>query len=128
MPVLELPVSLKTSASVPIAVFCAPLVLSKSAATPSAVLELPLLRASAPPPTPVLKLPVVFKKSDRQPSAVFPAPVVRTLSASHPSAVVKLGKHPSGGGLSCPCAPGKNAKQANTGRMTINIVLRFFIF
>jgi hypothetical protein len=25
-------------------------------------------------------------------------------------------------------APGKSAKQANTGRMAINIVLRFFIF
>src|SRR4029434_4097365 len=113
--VLEPPLSLKTSASVPTAVFCVPLVLSKSAAAPTAVLESPLLRIRAPPPTPVLKLPVVFKKSDRQPSAVFPAPVVRRLSASHPSAVVKFGKHPSGGGLSSPCARGKNAKQANTG-------------
>src|SRR5213079_960904 len=127
MPVLELPVSLKTSELVPTAVFCAPLALSKSAATPSAVLELPLLRASAPPPTPVLKLPVVFKNSERQPSAVFPAPMLREASASHPSAVVKLGKHPSGAGLTA-CALGKGARQANTGRMASNIVLRFFIF
>src|SRR5262249_30668016 len=75
-----------------------------------------------------LKLPVVSEKRERQPSAVFPAPVVRRLSASHPSEVVKLEKHPSGGGLSCPCAPGKNANQVNTGRMAINTVLRFFIF
>src|SRR6266481_6165083 len=122
MPVLEPPLSLKTSESVPTAVFCVPLVLSNNAAAPTAVLESALLRVSAPPPTPVLKLPVVSKKSDRQPSAVFPAPVVRELSASQPSAVVKLGKHGSGGGLSCPCAPGKNAKQANTGRIATNIV------
>src|SRR5439155_17210536 len=80
-----------------------------------------------PPPTPVLKLPVVSKKSERQPSAVFPAPVVRRLSASHPSAVVKFGKHPSGAGLTAR-APGKSAKQANTGTMAINIAFRFFIF
>src|SRR5262249_58401599 len=91
------------------------------------VLESALLRVSTPPPTAVLKLPVVSKKSERQPSAVFPAPVVRELSASHPSAVVKLGKHPSGVGLTA-CAPGQRAKQANTGRIATNIVLRFFIF
>src|SRR5262249_30540626 len=124
---LESPLSLKTSVSVPTAVFCVPLVLSSNAAAPNAVLESPLLRTSAPAPTPVLKLPVLFKKSARQPSPVFPAPVVRELSASHPSAVVKLGKHPSGAGLTA-CAPGKSAKQANTGRMAINIVLRFFTF
>src|SRR5436309_13433727 len=127
MPVLEPPLSLKTSVSVPTAVFCVPVVLSKSAAAPTAVLESALLRASAPPPTPVLKLPVVSKKSENQPSAVFPAPVVRELSASHPPAVVKLGKHPSGAGLTAR-APGKSAKQANTAMMVINIVLRFFIF
>src|SRR5438552_10593431 len=127
VPVLELPVALKTSESVPTAVFCAPLVLSKSAATPTAVLELPLLSASAPPPTPVLKLPVVFKNSDRQPSAVLPAPVARELSASHPSAVVKFGSQPSGGGLIAR-APGKNARQANTGRTATNIVFLVFIF
>src|SRR6266496_5763661 len=109
------------------AVFCVPVVLSKSAAAPTAVLESALLRANAPPPTPVLKLPVEFKKSERQPSAVFPAPVVRRLSASHPSAVVKLGKHPSGAGLTAR-APGKSAKQANRGRMATTIVIRFFIF
>src|SRR5215475_16055864 len=127
MAVLASPLSLKTSASVPTAVFCVPVMLSKSAAAPTAVLESPLLRTSAPPPTPVLKLPVLFKKSERQPSAVFPAPVVRRLSASHPSAVVKLGKHPSGAGLTAR-APGKSARQANTGRMVINIVFRFFTF
>src|ERR1051326_2407253 len=127
LPVLLEPVSLKTSELVPTAVFCAPLVLSKSAATPTAVLELPLLSASAPPPTPVLKLPVVVKKSDRQPSAVFPAPIVRELSASHPSAVVKFGKHPSGAGLIAR-APGKNARQANTGIIAANIVFGSFIF
>jgi len=52
---------------------------------------------------------------------------VRRLSASQPSAVVKLGKHPSGAGVTAR-APGKSAKQVNTGRMAINIVLRFFIF
>src|SRR5439155_12300400 len=104
-----------------------PVVLSKSAAAPTAVLESALLRASAPPPTPVLKLPVESKKSERQPSAVFPAPVVRRLSASHPSTVVKLGKHPSGAGLTAR-APGKSAKQAISSRMAINIFLRFFIF
>src|SRR5881396_4423528 len=109
------------------AVLFEPVVLSSNAAAPTAVLELPLLRTSAPPPTPVLKLPVVSKKSERQPSAVFPAPMVRRLSASHPSAVVKFGKHPSGGGLTAR-APGKSAKQPNTGTMAINIVLRFFIF
>src|SRR5438552_18915892 len=109
------------------AVLFEPVVLSSNAAAPAAVLEFPLLRASAPPPTPVLKLPVVSKKSERQPSAVFPAPMVRKLSASHPSAVVKFGKHPSGAGLTAR-APGKSAKQANTGRMAINIVIRFFIF
>jgi hypothetical protein len=40
---------------------------------------------------------------------------------------VKLGKHPSGAGLTAR-APGKNAKQVNTGRMAINIVFWFFIF
>src|SRR5438477_10053347 len=119
MPVLELPVALKTSELVPTAVFCAPLVLSKSAATPTAVLELPLLSASAPPPTPVLKLPVVFKNSDRQPSAVFPAPMVRELSASHPSAVVTLGSQQSGAGLTAR-ASGKYARQANAGRTASN--------
>src|SRR2546429_9829324 len=109
------------------AVFCVPVVLSKSAAAPTAVLEPALLGANGPPPTPVLKLPVVSKNSERQPSAVFPAPVVRKLSASHPSAVVKLGKHPSGAGLTAR-APGKSAKQANTGTMTINIAFLFFIF
>src|SRR5437773_8631992 len=122
MPVLELPVSLKTSELVPTAVFCAPLVLSKSAATPTAVLELPLLRANAPPPTPVLKLPVVFKNSDRQPRPVFPAPVVREPSALHPSAVVKFGSQPSGGGLIARAAD-KSAKHANTARIPSNIVL-----
>src|SRR5215467_11907077 len=126
MAVSPIPLSLKTSASVPTAVFCVPLVLSKSAAAPTAVLESALLRTSAPPPTAVLKFPVVSEKSDRQPSAVFPLPVVRTLSASHPSAVVKLGKHPSGAGLTA-CAPGKSAQHANTGRMVISILLRFFM-
>src|SRR5262249_30347952 len=109
------------------AVLFEPVVLSKSAAAPTAVLESALLRTSAPAPTPVLKLPVVFKKSERQPSAVFPAPVVRRLSASHPSAVVKLGKHPSGAGLTARAA-GKSAKQANNGRIGINVALPFFIF
>src|SRR5205823_11174958 len=96
-------------------------------AAPTAVLESALFSASAPAPTPVLKLPVLSAKSARQPSPVFPAPVVRKLSASHPSAVVKLGKHPSGAGLTAR-ALGKTAKPANTGRMASNIVLRFFIF
>src|SRR5262249_496774 len=121
------PVLLKTSVSVPTAVFCVPVGLSKSATAPTAVLELALLRGNAPAPTPVLKLPVVSKKSDRQPNAVFPPPPVTELSPSHPAAVVKLGKHPSGAGLIAR-APGKSAKQVNTARMAVSIVFRFFIF
>src|SRR4030095_13334173 len=127
MAVLEPPLSLKTSVPVPRAVLFEPVVLSSNAAAPTAVLESALLRINATAQTPVLKLPVVSEKSERQPSAVFPAPMVSKLSASHPSAVVKFGKHPSGAGLIAR-APGKSAKQVKTGRMAINIVLRFFIF
>src|SRR5690242_9739376 len=97
------------------AVFCAPVVLSNNAAAPTAVLEVPLLRASAPPPTPVLKLPSMFEKSDRQPNAAFPAPRVLLMSASSPRNALKLVlSQPS---WQTACAPVKNAKQANSGRM-----------
>src|SRR5437667_6007635 len=109
------------------AVLFEPVVLSSNATAPTAVLELPLLRTSAPTPTPVLKLAVVSEKSEYQPSPVFPKPVLRKLRAPHPSAVVKFGKHPSGAGLTAR-APGKSAKQANTGSIAITIVLRCFIF
>src|SRR6266404_9348273 len=125
--VLELPLLLKTRAATPTAVFCVPLVLSNNAAAPTAVLESALFSTSAPTPTPVLKLPVLSVKSARQPSPVFPVPVVRELSASQPSAVVRLGKHPSGGGVTARAAD-KSKKQPNTNRMGCNVVLGFFIF
>ena len=40
---------------------------------------------------------------------------------------MKFGKHPSGGGVTAR-APAKSIKQANTGRIASNIVVRFFIF
>src|SRR2546429_9144804 len=113
-----------TSASVPTAVLLEPVLLSNNAAAPTDVLELPLLKISAPPPTPVLKLPSVSVKSASQPNAVFPAPIPTLMSAFSPSNVLKLSPQPS---LQIARAPGKNAKQATTGRMTINILLRFFI-
>src|SRR5919197_1217061 len=124
-PVAVLPSAvLFRSAPVPTAVLSEPVVLSNNAAAPTPVLSAPLLRTSAPTPKALLKLPSILAHRDRQPKAVFPAPVVSEMSVSSPSNVLKLLPQPS---LQIARAPGKSAKQANTGRMTINIVLRFFM-
>src|SRR5262249_39753946 len=108
--------------SVPMAVFSVPVVLSNNAAAPTAVLESPLLRSSDPPPTAVLKEPVVRLNCENHPSAVLNPPLLRLKRALNPAPLL-----PPPRSSSSACACGESAKQANTGRMAINILLRFFI-
>src|SRR5581483_583558 len=69
-----------------------------------------MLKRRVPAPTAVLKLPSVLLSSENQPTAVFAEPVVRLKRAWSPSAVLKLGKPPSGGGLTA-SSMGQSAKQ-----------------
>src|SRR6201982_1043090 len=106
------------SAARPVAVLRSPVVLLLSAAKPLAVFLTPVvLLPSAIEPVAVLESPVVVLKSASTPMAVVSAPAVRLKRASLPSAVLSPSYPPSGGGDSCACAVGENAKAANTSGM-----------
>src|SRR6266516_2431111 len=115
--------SLNTSAWVPTAVFVVAVMLSNNASMPTAVLLSPALMSSDPAPTAVLKLPVPLtplNPKENHPIAVLNTPTLSLPSALNPSAVLPLP-------TSIACAPDKSPKQANTDRIVVNILRRFFI-